>query len=145
MYIWGFPGSASGKEPASQYRRHKGRGPSPWVGKIPWGRAWQHTPVFLPRESHGQRSLAGYNPWGRKGWNMIEHIHTLYVCRSQSPNAFHTPFPPFVSIWLFSTFVSLQCLCLYFCFANRFVYTIFLDSKDMHSHMIFIFLFLTYL
>ena len=32
----------------------------PWVGKIPWRRPWQPTPVFLPRESHGQRSLAGY-------------------------------------------------------------------------------------
>ena len=37
-----------------------------WVGKIPWRRAWQPTPVSLPRESHGQRSLEGYNPWGRK-------------------------------------------------------------------------------
>ena len=38
----------------------------PWVGKIPWRRAWQPTPVFLPGESHGQRSLAGYSPWGHK-------------------------------------------------------------------------------
>ena len=38
----------------------------PWVGKIPWRRAWQPTPVFLPRESHGQRSLVGYSPRGRK-------------------------------------------------------------------------------
>ena len=37
----------------------------PWVGKIPWRRAWQPTPVFLPGESHGQRSLAGYSPEGR--------------------------------------------------------------------------------
>jgi len=37
-----------------------------WVGKIPWRRKWQPTPVFLPGESHGQRSLAGYSPWGRK-------------------------------------------------------------------------------
>ena len=36
----------------------------PWVGKIPWSRKWQHTPVFLPRKSHRQRSLVGYNPWG---------------------------------------------------------------------------------
>ena len=36
----------------------------PLVRKIPWRRAWQPTPVFLPRESHGQRSLAGYSPWG---------------------------------------------------------------------------------
>ena len=34
----------------------------PWVGKIPWRRAWQPTPVFWPGESHGQKSLAGYSP-----------------------------------------------------------------------------------
>ena len=34
--------------------------------KNPWGRKWQPTPVFLPGESHGQRSLAGYSPWGHK-------------------------------------------------------------------------------
>ena len=33
----------------------------PWVGKIPWRREWQPTPVFLPREFHGQRSLGGYS------------------------------------------------------------------------------------
>ena len=38
----------------------------PLVGKIPWSRAWQPTPVFLPGDSHGQRSLAGYSPWGCK-------------------------------------------------------------------------------
>ena len=38
----------------------------PWVGKIPWRRAWQPTLVFLPGDSHGQRSLAGYSPWGGK-------------------------------------------------------------------------------
>ena len=55
----GFPGGASGKEPACQGRRHKRQGVDPWVGKIPRRRA----PVFLPREFHGQRSLAGYSPW----------------------------------------------------------------------------------
>ena len=35
----------------------------PWVKKIPWRRAWQPTAVFLPGESHGQRSLVGYSPW----------------------------------------------------------------------------------
>ena len=38
----------------------------PCIGKIPWRSAWQPTPVLLPRESHGQRSLVGYSPWGRK-------------------------------------------------------------------------------
>ena len=35
-----------------------------WVGKIPWRREWQPTRVFLPGESHGQRSLEGYTSWG---------------------------------------------------------------------------------
>ena len=42
------------------------RGLIPGSGKIPWRRAWQPTPVFLSGESHGQRSLAGYSPWGRR-------------------------------------------------------------------------------
>ena len=61
-----FPGGTSGKEPACQCRRHKRRGFDPWVGTIPWRRKWQPTPVFLPGEFHGQRSLSGYCPWGRR-------------------------------------------------------------------------------
>ena len=57
---------ASGEEPACQCSRHKGCGFHPWIGKIPWRRAWQPTPVFLPGESHGQRSLVGYSLWGRQ-------------------------------------------------------------------------------
>ena len=38
----------------------------PWVGKVPWRRKWQPTPVFLPGESHGQRSLAVYSLWGHR-------------------------------------------------------------------------------
>ena len=37
-----------------------------WVGKIPWRREWLSTPVVMPGEFHGQRSLAGYSSWGRK-------------------------------------------------------------------------------
>ena len=37
-----------------------------WVKKIAWKRTWQPTPVFLPGESHGWRSLTGYSPWGYK-------------------------------------------------------------------------------
>ena len=58
-----LPRGLSGKESACQHRRHRFYH---WVGKIPWGRKWHPTPVFLPGESHGQRSLAGYSPWGRK-------------------------------------------------------------------------------
>jgi len=58
----GFPGSTSVKELACQCKRCKGCRFDPWVRKIPWRRKWQPTPVFLPGESHEQRSLAGYGP-----------------------------------------------------------------------------------
>ena len=60
----------------------------PWVGKIPWRRAWQPTPVFLPGESHGQRSLAGYSPQGHKELNITEatgHACTHIYIISQTP------------------------------------------------------------
>ena len=60
------------KESTCQCRRHKRHRLQPWVGKIPWRRAWQPTPVFLPLEFHGQRSLAGYNSWGHKEPDRIE-------------------------------------------------------------------------
>ena len=73
----GFPGGASGKEPASQCRRHKSCRFNPWVEKIPWRRAWQPTPGVLPGESHGQRSLVGYSPWGHRESDMTEETeHT---------------------------------------------------------------------
>ena len=50
---------------------------NPWVGKIPWRRVWQSTPVFLPGKSHGQRTLAGYSPWGRKESDTTERLHFL--------------------------------------------------------------------
>ena len=57
----GIPGGSGSK----QCLQCKRPGFEPWVGKIPWRRAWQPTPEFL-LESHGQRSLAGYSPWGHK-------------------------------------------------------------------------------
>ena len=62
--VMGFPGGASGKEPSCQGRRGKRCGFDPWFEKIPWKRAWQPTPEFLPGESHGERSLAGYTVHG---------------------------------------------------------------------------------
>ena len=47
-------------------------GCDPWVGKIPWRRAWQPTPVFLPGEPHGQRSLVGYSPESHTEVDTIE-------------------------------------------------------------------------
>ena len=53
----GFPGGASGKESACKCRIGRRYEFSPQVGKIPWRRKWQPTPVFVPGELHGQRSL----------------------------------------------------------------------------------------
>ena len=47
-----------------------------WVGKIPWGRKWQPTPVFLPEEFHGQRSLVGYSPWVMKSQIYLSNYQT---------------------------------------------------------------------
>ena len=48
---------------------------NPWVEKIPWRRKWQPTPVFLPGEPHGWRSLVGYSPWGCKESDRTEQLH----------------------------------------------------------------------
>ena len=58
----GFPGGASDKEPTSQCRRCKRCGLSPWVGKIPWRRKWQLTPVFFPGETTWTRNLVVHSP-----------------------------------------------------------------------------------
>ena len=63
------------KKSACQCRRCRF---DPWMGKIPWRRKWQPTPVFLPGKSHGQRSLAGYSPWGCKELDMTEHKHLSF-------------------------------------------------------------------
>ena len=55
-------------------QRHKRCGFNSWVRNILWRRKWQPTPVFLPGESHGQRSLVGYSPWGHKGSDMTEWL-----------------------------------------------------------------------
>ena len=81
-----FPHDASGKEPVCQCRGHKGYKFNPWVKKILWRRVWQPTPVFLPRESHGQRTLVGYYPQGRRvrhNWRNLACIYThihIYEC-----------------------------------------------------------------
>ena len=49
----------------------------PWIRKIPWRRKWQPTPVFLPGESHGWRSLEGCSPQGHKESDMTEQFHFL--------------------------------------------------------------------
>ena len=72
---YGTPGSWDGKEFFLQCRRLKF---DPWVGKFPWRREWQPTPVFLPGEFHGQRTLVGYSPWGHKESDMTEWLTHMF-------------------------------------------------------------------
>ena len=67
-----FVGGSKVKNPSASAGDTGDVGFNPWVGKIPWSRKQQLTPVFLPGESHGQRSLAGYSPWGHKELDTTE-------------------------------------------------------------------------
>ena len=69
--LTGFPGGSDSKRVCPQCRRP---GFDPWVGKIPWRRKWQPTPIFLPGKSHGRRSLVGYCPWSWTESDMAEQL-----------------------------------------------------------------------
>ena len=56
-------------------------GSIPGSGRFLWRRKWQPTPVFLPGESHGQRSLVGYSPRGRKELDTTERLHCHFHFR----------------------------------------------------------------
>jgi len=66
----GFPGGSNGKESSCTCGRP---GFDLSFGKIPWRREWQPTPVFLPGEFHGQRSLVGSSPWGCREMQRVSH------------------------------------------------------------------------
>ena len=88
VYTQGFPdGSVVKNLPANS-----GDSGSTWVGKIPWRRNWQPTPVFLPGKSHGQRSRVGYSPWVCKRptqlSNWITPLHTHIHLSEVSINSY---------------------------------------------------------
>ena len=68
----GFPGGSVERI----YLQCGRTGFDPWVGKIPWRREWQPTPVIWPGESNGQRSLVGDHPWGRRESDTTEQLTT---------------------------------------------------------------------
>ena len=78
----GFPGGTSGKESTCQCRQHRF---DPWVRKIPWRMEWSPTPVFLPGESHWQRSLAGCSPWGHTSQTQLSDETTNQTVGSDPP------------------------------------------------------------
>ena len=69
LYHWSPGGSV--RRVCLQCRRP---GFNPWIGKIPWRRKWLSSPVFLPGEFHGQRSLVGCSPWGHKESDVTEWL-----------------------------------------------------------------------
>ena len=89
----------------------------PGSGRFPWRRKWQLTAVFLPGKSHGQRSLAGYSPWGHRESDMTERLSTrththqisspLFVKVQDDPQAL-TSFGNFLNIILSRDFQNLS-------------------------------------
>ena len=81
LFEHSFPRWLSSKESACQCRRHRRCRFNPWVRKIPWRRKWQ-LPWVLPGKFHGQRSLAGYRPWGRKESDIAKWLsmHWVLTC-----------------------------------------------------------------
>ena len=65
----GFPGGSDSKEPSCNAGELSS---VPGWGRFPWRRKWQPTPVFLPGQFHGQRSLVDCSPWSRKELDMTE-------------------------------------------------------------------------
>ena len=132
VYLWGFPGDSVGRL-CLQCRQCKRRRFDPWAKKIPWKKAWQPTPAFLPGESHGQRSLAGYVPWGRRvrhdgsNWKCT-HSQCIYV-RSNLPII---PPPPSPSLWPMSSH-SFSTSASLFLFWNCTIFRLYHFSR-FHIH-----------
>ena len=109
---YGLPSGTSSKRIPLPMQKIKRPGFNPWVGKIPWWRIWQPTPIFLSGESQGQRSLAGYSPQGRKEPDTTEA--TQHACTPKSMkyppislNHLHSPLSVFYSSPARKSFTSL--------------------------------------
>ena len=91
----GLPRWLSGKDPNCQRTISRRRGFNSWVGKILRRKKWLPTPVFLPGESHGQRNLAGYSPWGCKEVDVTERLgmHTAGALRKAAQEGSPSPRP----------------------------------------------------
>ena len=74
----GLIDGSGGKESICNAGDARHAGSLPMSGRSPWRRKWKPTPVFLLGKSHGQRSLAGYSPWGHKESDTTEHACTVY-------------------------------------------------------------------
>ena len=111
--VIGLPRWYSGEESACQCRRCKRLGFSPRVGKIPCRRKWQPSPLFLPGKLHGQRSLVGYCPWGRKVSKWLSDWAQYMVTKSGTiqPNRAYDLEPVILLLWLSFSIYLLSVSC----------------------------------
>ena len=106
----GLPRWFSGQEPACQCRRHRSLRFDPCMGKMPWRRKRQPTPVFLPGESHEQRNLEGYSPYGPSELDPAEHRAQGYTSGTSVFNCGNTgPFSEVTAPFTFPPPPQPQC------------------------------------
>jgi len=113
MTITTISGGARGKEPACQCRRQRRHRFNPWLWKIPWKRVWQPTPVFLPGESHGQRSPGSCIAWHHKESDTAEEtacMHQYLKWQHLFITPRRNPFQPAVTLMSPNPFSSVQSL-----------------------------------
>ena len=96
-------GGAGGKESTCQCRRHRF---NPWVRKIPWSRKWHPTPLFLPGEFHGQRSLVGQSQWSHKESDTTERMSPY--CTKLLSSARQSGSRNAITILLFNTVLTIH-------------------------------------
>ena len=114
----GLPRWLSGKESTCQCTIHRRFRFDPSVGKIPWRRKWQPTLVFLPGESHGQRSLVVYSPWGHKwvrhDWTTKQQQHEQYgqIEQNNKESSIFLFFPNISSFTTYKHTRTYVCVCL---------------------------------
>ena len=132
-HILNFPSGVSGKQPVRQCRRCRRHWSNPCIEKMPWRRAWQLTPVFLPGESHGQRSLACYGPYGPKELDTTEatqhsRIHILQILSAEA----HSILWLWLYCFLYSFGLPSDNYSLFF-----FNYFIFNVPRTFHSQILY--------
>ena len=101
----GFPGGSHGKK--NQPANAGDVGSIPGLGRFPWKRKWLPTPIFLPGESHGQRSLAGYSPWGPKQLDTTEWLTLTFYTSLISVK--HLKVSPTIDNWSSRDWKKISC------------------------------------
>ena len=91
LCVGGFSDDSVVKNPPAKQETHVYL----WGGKVPWRRKWLPTPVSLPGKSHGQRSSAGYRPWGHRELDTTQHQHQHHQRESKDKSwkAWREPLP----------------------------------------------------